>query len=613
MVRQYISKIVRLFAFWMVLFTVLRGLFVLFNYSYAHEAPATSILQAFLIGLRLDSSFTGYLVALAVLSQILSLLLTQRYCFKCIDYLSMPLIGFVSIMLLSDINLFSYWGRHIDLEALGFLKTPDIIMASLKWYEVALFCLVVLAVVSGFVMLYRYFVRTKPQGESVNSLSLKKLVVSLPIVLFTGAFLIVPIRGSFGVAPINTGVAYFSSHGFANQTAINPLWNLAYSLKRVDATKIEYYYMPDDKANEVFNKMMQESGQYPSLLNDEQPNVVVILLESFAAHVIESLGGAPVTPQFNDLVSQGVLFTDIYAAANRSDKGLVAALAGYQVLPSYSIIRFPEKTSSLPFLPQKLKQAGYNDLSYLYGGDIKFKNMNSFVKQAGFDEVISIDDFPMEYQGKKWGVHDQYVFDRLLDEMETSKAPYFKFFFTLSSHEPFLVPMERKHKDDYHNSIAYTDQCLGQFFDEVKQRGLWDNTLFILIADHGVSGPQKLSVEQPNFFHIPMLWTGGALAVKDTTINKIGSQTDMAKTLLSQLNIKAEDMLFSKNILDEASHSFAFYVIPSHGMALVEEDKYQAYDNSLKKFVRTDGLTSEADSLKAKAYLQVLYNDSKNR
>jgi len=610
--KPYFNKYLRLFLFWMVLFTAFRLVFVVFNYNYSHGTPVLEMLSAFLIGLRLDASFTGYLLGITLAPQIIWVLIKGQPSLKWMDYLSYPLIIIMSIFLLSDINLFSYWGRHIDLEAIGFLKTPGIVLASLKWYEILLLVAGAVGIVWAFVFIYIRMVKcvTPPAHQS---LTIKRYIAHFVFVLFSVALLIVPVRGSFGVAPINTGVAYFSSHRFANQVALNPAWKLAYSMKRMDATKVAYRYMDDEKAEMIFEELMHESGQYPQLLTTERPNVVVILLESFAAHVINDLGGADVTPNFNKLVSEGVLFSNIYAAANRSDKGLVASIAGYQVLPSYSIIRFPEKTKSLPFLPQKLEDAGYNESSYLYGGDIKFKNMNSFVHQAGFDEVITIDDFPDEFQGKKWGVHDQYVFERLVDEMASSQAPYFKFFFTLSSHEPFTVPMDRVHKNDYHNSVAYTDKCLGEFFKAVKQKGLWDNTLFVMIADHGVPGPDKITMDQQNFYHIPMLWTGGALAVKDTVVSKVGSQTDMAKTLLSQLNIDADDMRFSKNILDEASHSFAFFSMPSNSMGLVEEGKYQAYNNVLKRFIHMEGAQSSLDSLKAKAYLQVLYNDSKKR
>lgn len=499
----------------------------------------------------------------------------------------------------------------MDGEAIGFLKTPAIVMASLHWYEMVVFFLAVTIISASFIFLYKKLVKV-PTSKAKLPFVWKIWFMQIAIVLFSGAILILPIRGSLGVAPLNTGVAYFSSHRFANHAAINPLWNLAYSMKRLDVTKKSYKFMDDDQAETIFQQMMEESGDYPKLLNKEQPNIVIILLESFAAHTIEALGGNPVTPNFNKLIPEGVLFSNLYAAANRSDKGLVATLTGYQVLPSYSIIRFPDKTQNLPFLPKILKENGYNDLSYMYGGDIKFKNMNSFVTQAGFEEIISIDDFPDEFQGQKWGVHDQYTFNRLADEMKESRAPYFKFFFTLSSHEPFDVPMDRVHENDYHNSIHYTDKCLGEFFDKAKAEGLWDNTLFILIADHGVGGAEKFTIDTKRFNQIPMLWTGGALAKKDTVVSKVGSQTDMVCTLLKQLNIHNEELKFSKNILDQTSAGFAFFDY-SDAFGYVEEDHFQVYDNRIKRFLHMEGTKSNLDSLKGKAYLQVLSNDHKKR
>jgi len=248
----------------------------------------------------------------------------------------------------------------------------------------------------------------------------------------------------------------------------------------------------------------------------------------------------------------------------------------------------------------------------MYGGDIKFKNMNSFVTQAGFEETISIDDFPDEFQGEKWGVHDQYTFNRLFDEMKESSEPYFKFFFTLSSHEPFDVPMDRVHKNDYHNSIHYTDKCLGEFFTKAKADGLWDNTLFILIADHGVAGAEKFTIDTKRHNQIPMLWTGGALTQKDTVVSKVGSQTDMVQTLLKQLDIHNDEFTFSKNILDQTSAGFAFFDY-SDAFGYVEKDHFQVYDNRIKRFLQMEGTKSNLDSLKGKAYLQVLSNDHKKR
>jgi phosphoglycerol transferase MdoB-like AlkP superfamily enzyme len=290
----------------------------------------------------------------------------------------------------------------------------------------------------------------------------------------------------------------------------------------------------------------------------------------------------------------------------------VATLAGYQVVPGYSIIQYPAKCQSLNFLPKTLHEHGYEDLGYLYGGDIGFKGMNSFVTLAGFNKVITMDDFPRSTQGKKWGVHDEFTFQRLEEELQQRSEPFFSFYFTLSSHEPFDVPMEQVIKHPYLNSIHYTDRCLGAFFDRIKKTRLWDNTLFVLLADHGVAGPKKVSSQMKARYHIPMLWTGGALAVRDTVITTLGSQTDMVATLLNQLHINAGGFPFSKNLLDPHVTEFSFFTYPD-AFGYITPSSYQVYDNRAKGYVQSEGTVSSLDSLRAKAYLQVLSADHLRR
>ena len=193
------------------------------------------------------------------------------------------------------------------------------------------------------------------------------------------------------------------------------------------------------------------------------------------------LGGTKgVTPNLTQLKSESIVFSNIMAASDRSGKGMVAVFAGYPVQPSFSIIQYPQKTASLSFLPMELKKAGYNDLMFMYGGDINFNNFNSFVHLAGYDKIISQGDFPSRTYGVKWGSHDEYTLDSMVVEMKHSKQPFCKGIFTLSSHEPFDVPGPRFFDDKYLNSVHYTDACLGRFFKKVKAEGLWDNTLFVL-------------------------------------------------------------------------------------------------------------------------------------
>ncbi|MGQ1889566.1 LTA synthase family protein [Thermophagus sp. OGC60D27] len=607
--KRFLYSFLRNYLFWLVFFAFFRTVFIIVNYSFANDTPLSAILASYGPGFRMDLSFSGYLMLLLIVFQLIALPVTKSFCHGCIRWLHYFLIPVSVGLVLGDINLFRYWGGHLNREALSFLKTPDIIFNSIHWSEALLFFAVwgiaswlVIWIFQNVVIKYRF--QEKFQG--------KKLAVNWAFTLLIGGLMILPIRGSFSVAPINTGVAYFSNYLFANNAAVNPIWNLAYSMKRSAVKDGEYHFMDEQTAQDQFNVLMHQSGKFPKILNTDKPDVVIILLESFSAQAIEILGGESVTPHFNKLIKEGVFFNHTYATSFRSDYGIVGVLTGYPGIPGYSIMQYPEKSRHLNFIPQKLKEIGYDDLNFMYGGDMKFKNMKSLITLAGFNHVTSIDDFPAEYRGKKWGVHDQYTFERLLTILEASKRPSFSFFFTLSSHEPFDVPMERVEEDDYLNSVHYTDRCLGHFFDEVKARGLWDNTLFILVADHGVVGPEKLGYTQSRRYRIPMLWTGGALSVKDTIVDTFASQIDVAATLLNQLGADVSDYKFSKNVLDEEVKGFSFLHYPD-GFGFIDDTIYEMYDKTNFSLMEMRGSKTQEDSLKAKVLMQIIAKDFKER
>jgi phosphoglycerol transferase MdoB-like AlkP superfamily enzyme len=608
---NFLKYLLKTAMFWLLFFAFYRLVFILFNLGYSAEATVGALAKSFLVGIRLDLSMTGYLLMLVSVVQGVMVGVGGQFSYKVLQGIQLFFIIAFTALLLGNINLYAYWGRLLDAEGFSFLKTPWVIVASVRWYESLLFLILLVGFSWGAVWLNKLWMRPLQTSKKLSWLSAGMAAF---IVLFVGALMIIPIRGSFGVAPINTGVAYFSSHNYANHAAINPLWNLFYSFKRMDARMHHYKFMETATADSIFDEMTAVNGSYKNLLNVEQPNIVIILLEGFSTQVIGSLGGIPASPNFDALTRDGVLFSNIYAASDRSDKGLVATLAGYQVVPAYSIIQYPEKSQSLNFLPQRLRKAGYDNMTYLYGGDIGFKGMNSFVTLSGFDKVISISDFPRSTLGQKWGVHDEYTFERLVQEIEHAPEtnPWFKFYFTLSSHEPFDVPMEQVYDNPYVNSVHYTDRCLGDFFEKVKQMPSWSNTLYILIADHGVAGPERYSSQMKERYHIPMLWTGGALDVKDTVVHTLGSQTDLVATLLNQLEIDDQGFPFSKNLLDDGVEEFAFFTYPD-AFGLVTPTSFQVYDNRASRFIHAEALETRLDSLRGKAYLQVLSADHLKR
>ena len=223
--------------------------------------------------------------------------------------------------------------------------------------------------------------------------------------------------------------------------------------------------------------------------------------------------------------------------------------------------------------------------------------------------MITQDDFPKSYRNSKWGVHDEFVFKRLLADCDSAKSPFFKMYFTLTSHEPFEIPAKPKFKGNdeqtkFINSIHYTDSCIGAFFNEARTKEWYKNTLFVLIADHGHRYPGKDSYFVLNKFRIPMLWLGGALNCDSLIISKTGSQVDLATTLLSQLGVSTSKFKFSKNLLSDGCKPFAYYVF-NDGMGFVTDSSAVVYDHISRKFILKDG--AEIDKISDQVFSFLSY------
>src|SRR5687768_6483286 len=253
---------------------------------------------------------------------------------------------------------------------------------------------------------------------------------------------ILPIRGSFGVAPMNTGFVYFhESKLFANHAAVNVVWNFLYAVQKMNRLRYDDNYFDRQMTEQYFGRMVPKSDSTRNVLRIKKPNVMIIVLESFTSTIIEALGGVPrVTPRFNQLAKEGILFDRFYASGDRTDKGIVAVLNGYPSQPLTSIIKEPKKTKSLPYLNKIFKEHGYRT-EFTYGYNINYANFNSYLIHADFDHITHSMDFPQELNTSKWGVHDEYVFAKFFEETQRAQAPFFKVIMTQSSHEPFDVPM----------------------------------------------------------------------------------------------------------------------------------------------------------------------------
>jgi phosphoglycerol transferase MdoB-like AlkP superfamily enzyme len=594
--------------FWLIYFFFARLFFIVMQLHIAARETIGGLSGTFLHGARLDISTIGYYLILPVLFAIISLYFNRDWYRFFIRWYTYILIVFSTVVVVADANLYSYWGFRMDYTPMLYLKTPGEAMASVSTLMVILFFVTIILISSFFIFFYNKLIDRLFSG-------LDRMRYWLPGMLFFlvlwGALLI-PIRGGFGVAPINAGTVYFSKKMFLNHTAINAVWNVGTSAFTQKPVKNPYEFGDLKTASAIVDTLTSKAGITRKVLNTPRPNVMIIVLESFSGYLIGPTGGDTlVTPNFNRFIKEGVFFSEFYASGTRTDKAMPAILNGYPAQPAQSIIKEPKKSQSLPSIVKILIENGYTS-SFWYGGEINFANFNSFVIGSGFHNIITKNNFNPVYYNSKWGVHDHILFKTLQDSMKSVKEPFLDVVLTLSSHEPFDVPMETvfEGKDDmtkYRNSIFYADRSLGTFIDWAKETSWWKNTLIVLVADHCARVSEEIPQYEQNVFKIPMLWIGGAVAQRGIRINKLGSQVDIPLTILNQLGIKG-NFPFAKDLLSDESRSFAFYTF-NEGFGFITDSSAFFYDQKLKKEVSETGKDPQYAGLNGKAYLQVLFND----
>ena len=594
--------------FWMLFFIIARLFFISLQYHTAFKSSFGELVATFWHGGKLDISTTGYYLLIPALFILPGIFINGNWYKYFIRWYSYILIIFSSVIVVADANLYSYWGFRMDFTPMLYLRTPEEAMASVSTAKLVMFILTIAAISIFFIFIYNRFIdRIFSNFEKIRY----RIAVFLFFMILLGA-LIIPIRGGFGVAPINSGAVYFSQKMFLNHTAINAIWNFGRSAATQKTEKNPYEFGDNLSAAALVDSLTAKTGTTRKVINSIRPNIIIIVLESFSGYLIGPLGGDSLaTPNINRYAREGILFSNFYASGTRTDKAIPAILDGYPAQPAQSIIKEPKKSQSLPSMVRILIDNGYNS-AFWYGGEINFANFNSFVVGSGFRSIITKSNFDPKNYNSKWGVHDHIMFKALEDSMKTVNEPFLKVVLTLSSHEPFDVPMEPVFKGNdqvtkYKNSILYADKSLGSFLDWAKETDWWKNTLIVMVADHCARITGDMLIYSPYVFRIPMLWVGGALSQKGIRIEKFGGQADIPVTLLNQLGISS-NFPFGKDLLSDKSNSFAFYTF-NEGFGFVTDSSKVAYDQKLKDFVFKEGKNTGYAEKAGKAFLQVSYND----
>lgn len=581
-------------------------------------------------GLPLDLSMAGYLSVIPGLLSIAVVWLKRDLVKPIMNIYFIIASLFITCSFVLNASLYPYWKYPLDSTPLFyFFTSPADAIASVSIWQVILsiVILIVLTVGVWFTLRMRGEKRQRYSRYSYgyggfgrgkrnrfDDFDRHRGRTSIILLLLTG-LLFLPIRGGITVSTMNTGQAYYSQNAYLNHSAVNPLFSLLESITHQEDFASQYRFMKDKEADKIFATMTSTSDEntYP-LLNEATfkkgtPDILIVIMESFASDIMPSMGSyKDVAVCLDSIAQQSILFTRFYANSFRTDRGMVSILSGYPAQPTTSIMRYPRKTSQLPSIARNLVKYKNYKTTYYYGGDADYCNMRSYLVSQGYQHIISDANFPIEDKISKWGVPDHILAARMMEDIkaqQNEKRPMLRILQTSSSHEPFEVPYHRL-KDKRLNAFAYTDSVMGAIVREYRKLPRWKNTLIVFVPDHVGSYKENLNDHDRSRYQIPLILAGGAIS-RPMKVGIIGSQQDIAATLLGQLGVEHREFTFSKNMMSDATPKFAFFSV-NDAFGVVSEENSLIYDNRAKRIVYDKG--EKGFNLKrGQAYLQKLYDD----
>ena len=377
--------------------------------------------------------------------------------------------------------------------------------------------------------------------------------VAATAVAFVALFLAA--RGTLDHRPLNASMVAFSNDALVNTLPLNSLHNVANAIRGMtnerSAAQV-YGAMPEAEMQRI---VRETAGLHGPMLDPQHPsmhlqqasgsgkplNLVVIVEESLGAQYIGTLGGQKLSPHFDALAQDGWLLARTYATGTRSVRGLEAITTGFLPTPAEAVLKLPRSQSGFFTIAGLLGQFGYRS-RFIYGGEAHFDNMKSFFLGNGFDEVIDRPKFEVKpgFVGS-WGASDEDMFNELHHRlMQGGDTPQFTMAFSVSNHTPWEYPAGRIQPSEpaasVENTVRYADWSIGQFFERARKSPYWENTVFLVVADHDsrVFGASLVPVRH---FHIPALILGPNVPAKRD--EQLISQIDLPPTLLSLIGISS--------------------------------------------------------------------------
>jgi len=554
----------------------------------AWQAPRVTEVQAWgmviLQGLRFDGVLLGLLWALpAAITPWMTLhpvsARTWGHVLRAYGLLALVLLAFMELSTPAFIAQYDSRPNYLFVEYLGYAKEVGGTLLKDYWAHLLAAAVLLPALAWGHWRLSR----PAPVPAVLPWWQAALLSVALLVALALAG------RGALGHRPANPASAALTADHLVNELPLNSLYTVMYAIYQARKSEAGITYAEMPRA-QVLDIVRRETGLPPDAFRDaDKPtrhlqtslhprprplNLVIVLEESLGAEFVGRMGGLPLTPNLDRLANDGIWFDNLYATGTRSVRGIEAVVAGFPPTSAVSTVKLAKSQRDFFTLATFLKSHGYESTFY-YGGESHFDNMRSYFMGNGFDRVVELKDMPRDAFIGTWGASDGDLFGVAHRAFEAQPAdkPFFALVFTSSNHAPFEFPeapitLYDQPRGTVNNAVKYADHALGRFIDQARQSRYWDNTLFLVVADHNsrVYGPSLVPIER---FHIPGLILGGPIR-QPQRIATVASQIDLAPTLVSLMGLSGEQPWIGRDLSDPAQQQ-------RPGRAIMQFDKTQAY------------------------------------
>ncbi|MBR6277630.1 MAG: sulfatase-like hydrolase/transferase [Bacteroidales bacterium] len=531
--------------------TVVRIMFVAVNFPSDAPFVFSDLVHALTIGVKFDNHGASYIALIPLFTAFVVCFLKNVYPQKIINFFKgyfvtvYPLVLFLSV---SNVKYYSFFGWHINYEALGYLKffgtTAGMIFEDGQNYP---YIIVALSVCVAFVFAVKRITQ-KHTAEIVEIQDPKRRIVfNSLMIIFAAGICFIGMRGSFQRYVLKVSFASFSDIPFYNRIGNNALFNIIETYKQT-AKDVDIQLLKDAELNHALDFVRKElsiptvdtlkplSRHIEKMEKASSPNVVLVLMESMTLRNLNyETNGMPLTPFLRSLRDSAYYFENFYSAGIHTNNGICACMYGFT--PNFLTPCMNQPSDIYTGLPYELKRHGYGTYTFVTSNP-QFDNMNSFLRDNNIDVIYSQYDYPQEKVVNRFGVRDDYMFDFGIEKLSMLKdKPFFAMFLTCSNHYPFAIPEEYSERSEIvdEQAIAYADDALKMFFEKAVNTEWGKNTIFVFVADHGSKRGENIYDMAYYYNRIPCYVYSELFAGKMRRMDKIGGQIDLFPTIMGLL------------------------------------------------------------------------------